>query len=179
MAFYIEKMSPKYSGLTRNFRVNPGSCNNPTHYEEYLKYYAQTDQICGLGVTHLFITEDETKKQKIIAGFITLKSTSLIKIFDEYDEGHGALEITELAIDMNYERRGLGTLLVQYAITIAANLKKEFLGIEYVVLCADPEAVKFYSRPPLEFKKLEEYYSIPREDWNRNCTPMLIKLPNS
>lgn len=177
MAFSIVKMSAEYSGLTRAFRVNPDSCNNPTHYQDYLKFCAVTDQLSGLGVTHLLINQNEKTRQQAIAGFITLKATSLVKIYDEFSEGHAALEITELAIDINFERQGLGTLLVKFAITTAANINDEFMGIEYIVLCADPEAVAFYSHPTLDFKKLEEYYYLPREAWNRGCIPMLIKLP--
>ncbi len=163
-------------GLTWNFRVNPESCNNPTHYEEYLKFNALTDQRCGLAVTHVLVEDDDTTRQKKIAGFIALKATSLVKEYEEYNEGHPALEIAELAIDKEYERHGFGTLLVQFAITTAASLNDNHLGIEYVVLCADPEAVEFYTKAPLDFKKLEDYYNLPREGWNQNCIPLLVKI---
>ena len=168
-------MKSQHLGLTRDFRVNPLSCSNPSHYEEYLKFYAITDKRVGLGVTHLFldINDGITK----IAGFITLKATSLMKIYDEYTEGRGALEITEIAIDQSYEKRGFGTLLVQFAVAKAQELKQNHLGIEYIVLCADPEVVGFYSRQDLGFVELQEYYDIPREGWNVDCTPMLIRLP--
>jgi len=176
MPFYIDKMTQDYMGLTRNFTVNPYSCKNPLHYENYLKFCAISDQKRGIGVTHVLIDEHEETKQKKIAGFITLKATSLTKSYEDYDEGHPALEIAELAIDKEYERRGLGTLLVQFAITTAAILNEEFLGIEYVVLCADPEAVNFYSKDTFGFKRLEEYYNVPREGWNVNCIPMFLKV---
>ena len=122
---------------------------------------------------------DKTKEESII-GFITLRTTSFIKKYEDYNEGHSALEIAEIAIDQNFEKQGWGSILVKFAISIASNLNTKYAGIEYIVLCADPKAENFYkdfNKPNLGFKKIIDMYAeIPRDGWNVKCIPMLVKL---
>ena len=109
-------MSSDHIGLTYKFHVNPESCDNPNHYEQYIKWCAITDQKEGKGLTHLFIQMNDKTKEESIIGFITLRTTSFIKKYEDYNEGHSALEIAEIAIDQNFEKQGWGSILVKFAI---------------------------------------------------------------
>lgn len=130
-----------------------------------------------MGVTHVFIDENEETQEKKIAGYITLRSSSLIMDSGEnYKLGYPALEISELAVDQDYEGRNLGTDMVKFAISEALELNERTIGIQYIILCADPQAVGFYSNRNVGFKEIPMYQQIPRESRNKNCTPMYLKV---
>jgi ribosomal protein S18 acetylase RimI-like enzyme len=129
-----------------------------------------------LGTTYIFVNEKDGTKD--IMGFITLRASSLILDIGETNKmGYPALEISELAVDERYEKNGVGSDLVKFAINLSYDLNKQ-IGIQYVVLCADPMAVGFYENPELKFEKIPTHCgkSLPRENWNKNCTPMIKKL---
>ena len=132
-----------------------------------------------MGVTHVFIDENEETQEKKIAGYITLRSSSLIMDSGEnYKLGYPALEISELAVDQDYEGRNLGTDMVKFAINEATELNEETVGVQYVILCADPQSVGFYANDNLGFKELPTYKQIPREYRNKDCVPMVLKVAN-
>ena len=91
------------------------------------------------------------------------------------DIGDFALEIAELAVDERYERKGVGTELVNIALGAADFLRQHWLGIKYIAVCADPSAVGFYEKEG--FRSVATLYEIPRDGWNDNCVPMYIALP--
>jgi ribosomal protein S18 acetylase RimI-like enzyme len=158
-----------------NFQVNPDSCDNPEHYESYLRLNALTDKIIGRGITHVLIDDDTGDGAEAIVGFVALRASSLIS--DNYDEitGRAAIEITEIAIDKCYEGKGFGTSLLKLAISLADDMRNNYVGIEYIVACADSASESFYKKN--RFSRVSDYYDIPREGWNKNCIPMVLKLP--
>lgn len=172
MNFSIEKMEGKYAPLAWGFRVNPESCDNPEHYENYLKFSAVSDQVAGNGTTHIILDHERNR----IVGFVTLRASSLINECEGIAYGEPVLEIAELAVDQEYERRGYGKLLVDLSILMADQLNAEFIGIRYIMLCADPKAVPFYSHRTVGFGKVADYYNVPREKWNVGCVPMFLKV---
>ena len=179
MSEYIRIMRPKDVRFAMPFKVNPTSCDNYTHYEDYIKFCAITDQKIGLGTTHIYVVEDEQGNVHDILGYITLRSNSLIKIIGiesgEYEEGHSALEISELAVKEGFERNDIGSKLVEYALVMATELNDSKIGIEYITLCADPRSVDFYKK--LEFDLMSNHGELlPREGWNRTCIPMYLKI---
>ena len=180
MGQVFKTMHRDYAGLAWNFHVSPDSCDNPQHYEYYLRFNAISEQANGRGVTHLLIdtgTDNSTiLPTSRIAGFITLRATSLIETCDGKSYVKPSLEIAELAVDKDYERQGYGVQLVNIAILMAELLNTDSLGIQNVVLCADPKAVGFYENKKVGFGKVEDYYDMPRDGWNDNCIPMYIKL---
>jgi len=178
MSIYMELMSSDYIELAKQFRVNPKHCDNPEHYQNYIWQESISDHKQGMGVTHVFVDENDETKEKKIAGYITLRSSSLIMDSGEsYKLGFPALEISELAVDCNYEGKNLGTDMVKFAISEAIRLNEDAIGIQYVILCADPKAVGFYTKKSVGFRKLlSTYQQIPRERRNKNCTPMYLKV---
>ncbi len=178
MALTHALMSQKYAGLAWGFHVSPDSCDNPAYYETYLRLCAVDDHIHGMGVTHLVVDCDDDGNAKAIAGFVTLRATSLISTDkDGVKIVHPSLEIAELAVSKDYERRGIGSTLVNLAIYIADELRNGLLGIKYVVLCADPQAVDFYEKK-MDFGKIGELYETLHDGWNNRYEPMYITLPD-
>ena len=180
MRLALEKMSSEYVGLAWKFRVSPESCDNPDHYESFLRLSAITEQNSGRGVTHVLVTLDDesgnVNDDSEIIGFMTLRATSLVDSTSKLSYVRPSLEIAELAINQKHERQGFGTKLVGAAILIATQLNERFIGIQNVVLCADPKAVGFYEKPDVGFGKMTDYYDILPDGWNDHCVPMYIRL---
>ena len=171
----LVQMSSKEAPLAFSFEVDPDSCGNPDYFSQYIRLCAITDHKCGISTTHLLI---DTEQQKIIS-FLSLRATSLLIPDDNTPKisiGHPALEIYQLAVDKKYAHENYGTFMAFYAIYIAEQTLKSYMGIEYVVLCADEKAVSFYSKDELKFCELREYYTVPRDGSNSSCTPMFLKL---
>ena len=168
----MDLMTGEYSTIASLFRVNPESSNNPRHYEDYIRFNALLDYNKGMGVTYIFVEEFEDVKN--IMGFVSLRSSSLIKDMGERLKfGYPALEIAELAVDSRYEHQGIGSDMVKFAISQANDLSKT-IGIQYVVLCSDPKSVGFYKK--LKFDELSSLEEVPREHANLGCTPMYLKI---
>ena len=111
----------------------------------------------------------------MIIGFVTLRSSSLISENENEVTGRAAVEISEIAIDMRYEKQGFGTALLDFVLLLVDDIKANTVGIEYVVACADSASVSFYEKN--DFVRISEHYEIPREGWNSNCIPMALRLP--
>ena len=163
-----------YAGLAWGFQVDPDSCGNHEHYEEYIRLTAINDHNAGLGTTHAFIRQNEETGEKKLLGYITLRATSYIKTFEGVMHGSPALEIFELAVDKTVEHEGIGTILVKFALAKAHELNQSEVGIQYVTLCADELAVPFYEK--MGFARMDDYGDVPRDNWNVDCVPMFIKL---
>lgn len=171
----IRLFNKEDAGLAWRFQVNPSSCGNHEHYEEYIRLTALTDRCRGKGVTYAFVHKDETSLD--LWGYITLRATSYIQIFEGETLGNPALEIFELAVSKDAERQRVGSALVKFALSKAVKWKSSLLGIEYITLCSDAKAVPFYKK--FGFERVDEYGEIPREQWNINCIPMFLKLPEA
>ena len=177
---YRDLMSYDYIDMAGKFKVNPKHCDNPGHYQNYIYQDSILDHYQGMGVTHVFIDENEMLKEQKIAGYITLRSSSLIMDTDEkYKLGYPSIEISELAVDSKYERQHLGTDMVKFAINEAIELNEKSVGVQYIVVCADPKTVEFYANERLGFQELPIYKQIPREFRNKDCIPMVLKLASA
>ena len=51
----LELFSSEHIGLTWDFQVNPETCGNNTHYENYIRFSTLSDKRYGLGTTHVLI----------------------------------------------------------------------------------------------------------------------------
>lgn len=175
MSYYRSKISDSSLMLIGKFNVNDEKCKNPQHYNDYIRYSALQDLRDGLGVTYLYIDSNEETKEELIMGYISLRTSSLVKDMGEQKKfGYPALEISELAVDGRYSGQHIGTDMVLDAINIANELN-EIASIKYLVLCADPQAKEFYEK--IEFEKMNtELEEIPREHSNMDCIPMYLKL---
>lgn len=172
MELKLDIFTSEMMGLTFDFQVNPDSCANNIHYENYIKFSAISDNVYGYGTTHVLIGND-CGREKLI-GFITLRASSYIVMQDNIAHGEPALEIMELAVDKRYEHLGHGNTLVDYAISVADDTNEFVLGIKYIVVCADEQAVPFYVKNG--FHKLSDYGLVPRNGANDNCVPMIVRI---
>jgi ribosomal protein S18 acetylase RimI-like enzyme len=172
MELRLEVFSAEFAGLAWGFQVNPVSCGNNGHYEEYIRLVAASDRLHGYGTTHAIIGNENGAD--ILLGFITLRASSYIILQEGIARGNAALEIVELAIDRRYERIGIGSKLVDFAVAMADSLNEHFMGVKYIVLCADELAVPFYES--YGFSKVSDYGDIPRNGANDGCVPMVLRI---
>jgi len=160
-------------GLAGQFSVNPSSCENSNFYKDYLMFNALLDGRSGRNTTHLFIDTEANR----IMGFISLRASSII-YHDEKSTpiGEPALEIAVLAVDQDYERRGVGSALIDFALSEASVLHQKHLGVRYIILAADSLAVNFYRK--MLFSPMEELWEhyMPKDGQNNTCVPMVLKL---
>jgi len=64
--------------------------------------------------------------------------------------------------------------LINFVIDTAYELRQKYIGIEYIITCADPVVAPFYEKN--EFVKMADYHELPREGWNVNCVPLVYKI---
>lgn len=168
----FEKLTKDNVGLAVNFSVNPSSCGNSDFYQQYLLYSAISDQNSGRNTTHLFIDQDNDR----IMGFVSLRASSLLKRKDGGAViGDPALEVSVLAVDKDYERRGVGSTLIDFILSEVVELHENHIGMQYIVLAADQKAIGFYKR--MGFAPLADYWEgIPKDQWSVDCEPMFMEL---
>ena len=168
-------MNKDHVKLAWSFSVNPEKCDSPDVFKNHL-ISAYNDMCLGNSVTHVLI--DEKGLNKIIAGFITLRASAYLTQYpgEENFAASSAIEIQCLAVDKNYERRGIGTDLVAKAIMIAYELCKKYIGVNYIVLRSNKSAVSFYTRKDIGFKKLSAIGKLASEKWNEDCVPLIVKI---
>lgn len=171
---HFEVFNKNLAGLTSSFTVNPDSCENSGFYSEFLCYSALSDQVAGRSTTHVFIDDDQNK----IMGFISLRANSILSIEDDGTIlGDPALEISVLAVAQEYEGRGVGTALIDFALSEAAHLHEMHMGVQNIVLAADPKAIGFYAKNDFQEMSREAFEQhFPKENWNQNCVPMRMEL---
>ena len=169
MNLRFEVVNSSTGGLARNFRVNPDSCDNHGFYEQYLMWMAYGDLTTGANTTHILLDEDSEE----IVGFVTLRATSVLSE-GEVTKGTPALEISVLAVNQKYEGLGFGRTLIDFSIHEAEFLHRNILGVENIVLMADPKSVGFYEK--CGFHEIDHYTKVPQEMWNKTCVPMILRL---
>lgn len=170
----ICKLDGSHFGLALSYFVNPESCGNPNHFHDYLWMDALTDYKSGMGVTYIMLEEDSGIPTAIL-GFVTLKTSSLIIKSERGFEGNPAIEIAELSVANGAERTGVGTALCYFAIDKAMEIKTQHVGVKYLLVCSEPKSVDFYKK--CHFGRTDDQYTVPREGWNHDCVPMMMKLP--
>lgn len=176
MDISIERYNNEHTGLAWEFCVSPDSCNNPEYYEEYLRCCALSDRTSGHGITYVLLEKDGDRN-KAIAGYVSVRAASLISK-DENGRSIGApaLEIAELAVSKDYKGNGYGKALVNKAIVLADELRRDYLSIKHIVLYSDPSSIDFYKKNG--FVEVGDLYEIPHENWNADCEPMYLTLPD-
>lgn len=143
-------------------------------FSDYLRVNALYDKSRGLGTTHLFLEEREDNFP-IILGFYTLKNTSLVvKTEDDGTRiGSPAIEIAQFATNKDYERQGFGRIMIKNIIA-TANALTDISAIKYIVLCSVKDSINFYIKNG--FKEVAKDKFIPRENWNKSCSPMFMNI---
>jgi GNAT superfamily N-acetyltransferase len=94
-----------------------------------------------LGITYLLRRENGE-----LIGFVTLAAGSIgaeIVGQDAPPKNYPTLVLAWLGVNEKEERRGYGTLLVDFTISVAIKLRNK-IGCQYVVVDSFPESYKFY-----------------------------------
>ena len=113
--------------------------------DSFLKTKAYDEQKEGLSTTHLFI-DNET--QKLIA-YISLCNDSIKLDLSERDNmGYSyttvpALKIARLAVATDYQRHGIGKLLINFAIYVAIEICK-MSGLAFLTLDCYEHRLSYY-----------------------------------
>lgn len=173
--WHIVPFETELAGLAFGFKVNPISCGNPGHFEDYIRFCAITENLSGQAKTHVALDAEE----KHIMGFVTLKATSLLFEDDNAEgvkirSGWPAIEVVNLAVAQDYERMGVGGALIDFVLTTAVDLCEQQIGIRYIVLAADPKAQGFYEHK--SFQPIREYFDMPVDRQNADCVPMMMQI---
>ncbi len=125
-------------------------CGN-IELNQFFKNYASQNQFKNyIGVTYVAVINN------IIVGFITISASS-IKI-DNYTNIKiklpkyplPILRISRLAVDINYQNKGIGKKLFKQALNLALEQKNKF-GCIGVVVDAKKESLDFYKQFGFEF----------------------------
>lgn len=170
----IIKFTPNLLSLVRDFACNERSCGNHAHFSDYLNTHALLEYCSGRNITHLFCSVDEDENPVLVKGFITLRASSVLVGTESGGYvGVPSVEISELAVDKRYERQGIGSMLLKFAISFCEEVR-EYIGVRYLTVYADKMAVDFYKHV-MEFDDVSGY-EIPHDDWNSNCVPLIKQL---
>lgn len=156
------------------------SLNNFQSYEQELVDFLLEDALNNqknrISVTYLWFLNKE------LAGYITLLSDRINLESDLKDmfrrkgiEYHSlpALKVGRLCVDNRYLRRGLGTLMLAFAVKVANHIFNECAGCRFIVLDAKKnpqnDPIHFYKK--LGFQRLKER--------KKGTTPMYLDLVNN
>lgn len=150
--------------LIDNFNCGNTQLNDFIHKEVY-EYHGER-----LGITYLFFHETD------LVGFVTISMADIkpkdLQPEDKKNiqpENYPSVQIGQLAIDLKYQRKGLGKKLIGWCMDKAVNYS-EGIGCRFLVLNAVPESVEFYKK--CDFKELKAqkgriqktmYSLIPKE----------------
>ncbi len=140
--------------------------------ELFLKEDALYHQKQNISITFLWFYKKElVSYMSLLTDRITLHGnlTSFFKNKGIYYTSLPALKIGRLCVDDRFQRRGLGTLMVHDAISIAKKIKDNYAGCRFLTVDAKENAVLFYKN--LGFVLLKNQI--------RNTTPMLFDLQSN
>ena len=131
------RLRPTHVGL------NGFKCSNP-YFEEYLKIHAHDEENKHVSKTWIFIYKG------VIVGYITIAMAHVEQTMhkDLKMDVHGnvpALLIGYLATHKDYERNGIGTSMVMWAISRAVKYSKE-IGCRVVILNPETGVDGFYEK---------------------------------
>ncbi|AFY46156.1 putative acetyltransferase [Nostoc sp. PCC 7524] len=123
-------------------------CGNPA-LNQFLKQTAR--QHIQKGVSRTFVLVD-TEQPEIIIGFFTLTLCEVridkfsAKFFKKYPSQVPGVKLARLAVDLAYQRQGIGEILMIEAMQRAAIVADNAGGIGLFVDAKDESAKTYYSR---------------------------------
>ena len=162
----------KFKKFSKKYNVSAFDCGEAS-INEFIQKEASPFQKERLGITYLAYLKGR------LAGFVTISMADMktnkmelnqklpIKI-----ENYPALQIGQLGVDKQFQRNGVGGLLVKWCVSKAIEYS-ESIGCRLLVLNAIPISVDFYKKCNfIELKKQKNrvqqimYFVIPKEMFN-------------
>ena len=115
-----------------------------TEFAEYISVSAQYDRQQRMGRMYWAVRGDD------VVGYMVLSmgSASMERQEDLGIDSYGpvpSLTIAYLATDKRYERQGVGSLMVSYAIMLARRMAAD-VGCRVVLADSEPDVVEFYEK---------------------------------
>jgi len=180
-------LSNEHLGLAKKFKVNPSSCGGDGNlYEQKLVLTAQSQQYGDGSVIHVLLESDSNGEPQRIVGYISFVANGIdVPSGGDKIDSLPAIEIKTMAVDRDFERQGIGTLLLDYSIHVAIALRQNFIGVDFIITCAAESSVGFYSKYKKQpFVKLDDFFGnadmddAPENDLDiPNNIPMILTLP--
>lgn len=135
-------------------------------FEEYIRINVQYDQQHRMGRLYWATSDDIVIGYMVLAmGDVGMKMQKDLGI-DTYGPVP-SLTIARLATDERHERKGIGRLMVSYAIELAREMASD-VGCRVVLANSEPDTVGFYEKMGfVKFKAMPS--SRPRRFWHRLC----------
>ncbi|MGZ6502008.1 MAG: GNAT family N-acetyltransferase, partial [Tumebacillaceae bacterium] len=153
-------------------QVVEGFCSGYVVFDHFLKDRATQEQAHNISQTHAMFYENE------LIGYYTMSCSKVIVEHKEAQDIYGqgdkvsvpALEIPFLAVDRNWQKKGIGTLILDQIINEAMRLADK-AGCRYIILHAVREEwlIRWYERNGFEARDFS-----PGDVWN---LPMLFRIP--
>ena len=149
--FKIEKLSKNHSRDSFN-------CGN-SFLNEFLKKYAlQNQNRYYVGTTYIINNNENNVIAYITLSGVSIKKTMLKEKYP-YEE-LPALLIARLAVDKKYQKKGLGKILLTFAIKQALKQAEE-VGCIGILVDAKEEAISFYEK--YGFEKIKSVYPVEQK----------------
>lgn len=163
---FFERLSEKHAGMLNAFRCPE------KELEKFLVEDALQNEKQGISVTYLWFL----KRSGDLAGYVTLLSDSinlnadLKRFFREKDihyKSLPALKIGRMAVSESLVRRGIGSMMIRFSISIAHEIYQNYAGCRFLVLDAkrgrDPkfDPIHFYKKMGFRVLSEREKGTIP------------------
>jgi GNAT superfamily N-acetyltransferase len=168
----IENLS--FRELHPDDKVNSFSLGKKEHLP--LKIFLKKDALNFhlLNIAKTYVLADEPPSQ--IGGYITLMCSELVldnhqrpqenKRLKRYD-AFPAIKLARLAVDKDFQGKGLGILLIDNAISIVKNHIMPNAGCRFLTVDAKPDAINFYEKAGFSF------LDVPENKENQNSLMLL------
>jgi|GEM_PF-1100240 len=119
-----------------------------TLLNEFLKRNAYFEHIMHLSRTKII------KVNEIVAGYFTIEFRSIEIPIDGDDNKYPAIVLKCLAVDENYENKGIGSTVLEY-ITVNSKDISEFIGSRCLFIDARVSKLRWYKDRGFQFVKAE------------------------
>ncbi len=158
-----EKLNESHHSVVEIFR------NQEDDLVRFLQDDALANQTLGISVTYLFFIIE--KGSMDLAGYITLLSDSIgvhqnSELQHEFeDKGIGyrtlpGIKIGRMATDTRFQRRGIATAMIKFAISVALDISLK-VGCRFLIVDSKETAEGFYAKK--DFKPLSASSKKPAQ----------------
>lgn len=169
-----EELISKIREERLNFRdehlslVDGFCCGTAQNLNDYIQGEAFQHNKNHDGNTFLLFKNDTD----IIIGYYTLRASS-IKLENDY---WPVIEISRLAIHQDYQRKGIGRVVILTLINQKIIKVSKLIGVKGILVFADIDAVGFYE-DKIGFAKLDkEIIDIIDDGYRDECMAMIAKI---
>ena len=163
---YFERLDEKHLKIVKTFKCSE------KELEKFLFEDAWTNELQGISITYLWFL----KENKELAGYVTLLvdsinlSADLKRFFREKDihyKSLPALKIGRMAVSEAMMRKGVGSMMIRFSISVALEIYKKYAGCRFIILDAkrskDPkfDSIHFYKKMGFRILSEREKGTVP------------------